>query len=76
MSKATVTMLNPETQTIRNDVLFDDYHKASLLIRDLNATNSSEFHLFVFLFKSSYRSYKRFQHINEAKGSFSIVLTL
>ena len=43
MSKATVTMLNPETQTIRNDVLFDDYHKASLLIRDLNATNSSEF---------------------------------
>ena len=43
MSKATVTMLNPETQTIRNDVLFDDYHKASLLTRYLNATNSSEF---------------------------------
>ena len=25
---------------------------------------------------SSYRSYQRFEHINEAKGSFSIVLTL
>ena len=28
-----------------------------------------------FTSNSSYRSYQRFEHINEAKGSFSIVLT-
>ena len=30
----------------------------------------------IFNDNSSYRSYQRFKHINEAKGSFSIVLTL